>query len=858
MRATLKGLFVILFPVFAFGQSWNTWQGFHPSRNNAVGRAGLPQAGLIVSQIDLVGSVSPQVGSATFARSGSVIYGSSNSLLSTAGSGIASLPAVLFGGTNIKSGLQLVGPAVNRLLRSDDFNNAAWTKIATAATTADTATDMFGNSVADTISGSATGDGVTQSLGVAAASTPFQCSIYAKSTAGTPSFKIRIRDNTTSEKNETTCRTSTSYGKPCKVYKSFSAAASGNAAFDIIVDNQSTLRFGGASCGELTSVSTLGDNSQWGGRPYIPTAAAAVTTTGDSLYIPSATVSPAIAKGTMCFWHMPFMEVTEMPVGGGHYPVSMNNEDLAIINAVSAGGASSIRFFYGNTLAADPGGQYYMSVDRWSHVCARWDQAAPSWKLSLNGVTIKSSVGAIAAPSASDMYLSGYPAGTARYAADGITSKFVMWKTTLTDTEISQIYNSQYLDYQTSDPGTGKIFSADLGTSLVPTTAGDYRYYYDRPGTSYYYDSTTTFATASDNNPIFGGRPLNGFNKGGLQNTMNATNYLLRSEDPANAAWTNVGAATLTSSVGTWGSVAYGTIVSGGSGIGIRQVAAGPIAAANQRGAAYVYAQTGSGTLAFNIVVEGDSGGTPTTTTCSKTATTTMDRYECLFVGLAGTTGNIRVSYLNQAAGTLRVGAMGFNKVLSSQTDCFGDAGCMYVKTLGTTASSSSSYLRYQGYGNINPKKGTLLAWVNSAEVDTQWGVGQGFTIFGVNGHWTYGLYLQILQNGELKLSYNGTTPAATGTISVTKNQWFQVGAEWDCTTNPGTFTVIKDGAQVATATGNYGCAQTGTLWLGQDDRGWPTDAINGLLDRYDIWGSQQGSSSWSTEYNNIKATYGR
>ena len=97
MTATKRLIpWLLLFPTIV-GAAWNSYQSFPPFRNNWIA-ATSSQTGLIFKQNFNDGVTTPQVGSATLTRSGSVVYASSNSALSEASSNQLAMNAYRYGG----------------------------------------------------------------------------------------------------------------------------------------------------------------------------------------------------------------------------------------------------------------------------------------------------------------------------------------------------------------------------------------------------------------------------------------------------------------------------------------------------------------------------------------------------------------------------------------------------------------------------------------------------------------------------------------------------------------------------------------------------------------------------------------
>lgn len=123
----------------------------------------------------------------TFSRGSSATYFDSAGVLQTASSNVARIdynPATL-----VSRGLLIEEARTNLLLRSAEFNNAAWVDISVGTTTvsSDYATAPDGASAADRLQGNNANTWFAQVVGTGHASTTKTFSVWAKSNSGSPS-----------------------------------------------------------------------------------------------------------------------------------------------------------------------------------------------------------------------------------------------------------------------------------------------------------------------------------------------------------------------------------------------------------------------------------------------------------------------------------------------------------------------------------------------------------------------------------------------------------------------------------------------------------------------------------------------
>lgn len=850
----------------AAAQNPNSAQVFQPGRSNYIARTGnnIPQPDSIVFQHNLYdGATTPQTGAlaSSFARTGTIYYADTNTSISSVAADTMAVPAFRYGGDEPSGGLQLMGKAKNYFQWSEDFTNAVWTSVGTGADSADTATAPDGNVTADTISGSSAGDGLSQITGWPAASREFMCSVWLKSSSGTPEVSLQLVD-TGSEIGKFTTNLSTDWVR-YEVYKEFSAAATGNASCQIIVGATSTVRAWGAQFENWDNSSNTYDRRRrQGANAYMFSNATQGEITSESYIIDNAVFAQVATTGSLCFWKHNNHEPLSIDSGGGHYWFSANGEVFAII-----ADALNVNLWINSSIVQRTEGRQTFTSNQWQHWCATWDTDSDNYVIYLDGVDV-SEVSATASDivtSTHDLYV-GRSNLNSVSMADGLISQILMWDVELSATEVLSTYNDKKANYAPSELGTGKLFSVDLGTSPVPTTAGSNQYWFHREGSGGYWSSSDVYDTVTDGlMPI--GFPLGDANQAGLQFHGEITNHILQSEAPA-TTWAAVGAPSVTDSVGNFfTNIGYGTI-DGDDTEGIEQSVA--IATASQDFTGSVFASVASGTLDFDIVMQGASGGTPEQLVCNHTATTTVTRFHCFREFTGSATGNVEMQILLNATGVLRVGGMMLEKkdVTPAEESRDKDPN-MYVATTTTSAATNYTILAYDHYRNINPEQGTVIVWASLENDGTNFLNTRGPTLFAMRGKGSdasEAFYMHHLIGPSFDLIYDQTPSSLSGSTTVDKDTWAMWAVAWDLDGGANNFEAYKNGVSVDTSTEAARKAITATaFWLGLDGgnggASWSdlsnSDIWSGVIDRVDIWGRKLTDAEITTEYEALDGDYG-
>lgn len=868
MKRILAGLLFLCAAPVVLAQNW---ANFHPRRNNALAGAvvSLPQISNIVFQHNFYDGVSTaQVGTGTYTRSGSVTYASDSSTLSEAGANVIPM-GVRWNGTETLKGAYFAGAITNYLVRSEEFNNASWTAIGGGSASANTATSPMGTSTADTISGSSTGDGLAQDSGVAAASSTFVFSVWFKTSTGTATPKIIVKDAGT-EGNIVECAAITTYRYPCQVPYTFSASATGNVSVQIIVDNSSNVRAWGAQLENFASGTTVGKRQRYSqGNNYVRTTSATATS-GNSFYaIPTGIVTQIATKGSFAAWIYPEWDWTDICTPGNcPYLFSVEGEKLGFASHFRQGLTFWINDAVGVQLNTGSlqDATYGLAPYQWNHVVATWDTDADQYKIYINGSEVGSSTTARAAAvvGTNEMNLGGYNLSNTRYSdlgLDALMSQAVFWKVALSPSEVAQAYAGKQSIATRSLPSTGQIFSVDLGTSLVPTV-GDTRHYFGTRKAAnvpiYYPDSTTTLAATTATTRPAPAFPLGGYNKGGFYFSGPTDNLILQSED-IETTWATVGTITRDNNVANFlGTISYGTIVADDT-EGITQTVATAIA--SRKWVFSTYASVGSGTLNARLTLEGSSGGTPETTNCDITLTTTPQRFSCYVPFTSGGTGNIKVSFKHRATGTSRVGGFMLEDATGDgSSQSFWKKPAPYIKT--TTASKRSGWnqIVYSAEDSFNPLKGTAIAWAFLwLDPSTDSLPADGPTFIGAPGQFSNWYWHIGMPGNGYELIYGRVDPAtAEDPYAATIGQWVQYGVTWDRTVSPAQFKLYIDGAEVDSRTSSSTVQMLPRKLVVGGDYIWGRmDFWHGAIDHMEIWGAPNPTAI-SDDWNTRKASYGR
>jgi hypothetical protein len=765
-------------------------------RQGGVGVFTLPQTSSIIIETPFNGALTSSTGpTPTFARNLIRNYANSKTTLAQVATQTPVFGSTVFGATNsLASGIEIVGETENLCLRSEEFTDAVWTAVGTGTASANTATDPFGTTLADTIAGSATGDGIENitSLssvngGFPAPTTAVLFSVFLKCSTGTQLVHIGIRDSAgvTLQKLEP-CRLSTTWRR-FEIYQNFNASAAGTVVVQIIVGNSNTCRAFGAQLQRAGNTGGSNMRARAFAGPYVKTDGSTRFCNTETLTYPAATVDNARAEGSVSFWVKPGRDYTGINEGNIVAYFSLSGESFAFYDSSAAA-----TFWIGNGIYKNFGMGLRTGV--WNHVVLTWKDSSNERSIIVNGQVYMDVTTAFTTWTAgSDLYL-GCHSGTAQYWSSFATFRnFVMWTRKLTNAEALQIYNGQVTSTFNETYASGLLFEADLGVSIAPTTANDYNVQYDgtlvptsfnHTGTvatvPYYSDATTYAGFAAYNMPALpASPPLNTATNKGMVFTPNNKNFILRSCEPA-TTWTLVGTATAVDGVGNafGANMPYGTIA-GVAGDGIKQSIS--LATADNSFVVGAWVRVAAGTLAGKIHIEGSSGGTPQTSTTSFTATTTWQLVSAYQPFTGAATGNAQMRLELDAAGTLQVSGMTLERRLGGQfaNACF---PYTFIKTTSAAVEVLPQNLWYRTAGNINPKSGTAIgwAWLDMDSVDIINSDGPNlFSIVGDHGQWVFDLHYV---GDNLSFSFGGNSSnlaTILAPVGILKNVWYQYGVSW-------------------------------------------------------------------------------
>lgn len=816
----------------------------------------LPQASSIQFYSSFNTSITAEIGtSATFTRASASTFGQTTSLLASKATNQPLIPEFGFGEVESFGGFGIYGKAQNLLLQSEDFTNAIWTNVGGGGASANTATDPFGTTLADTISGASAGDGKQQDSGILAASSSFIFSVYLKTSSGTGTVDIKIKDGGT-QVGVMSCGVTTTWRR-FDVFKDF-ASATGNCFVQILVGNSSNIRAFGAQLEKVLDTGTYDVYRKEIPSVYVTTGAATATRENDVPQISSAIADTLRTVGSVSLWYKTSgFDQTQFGTGNTYYLFSASGEGLALV----MDSLGNLDFWIGAVNVVITNGALGVNRNSWTHLGATWDITNDVYKVYINGALITSS-GTLASAwvAGSPIFIGTRSTLTNHWYCNGRIKHFTLWNTILSDTDMQTAYTAH--SAQLAEPvisNTGKIFEVALGTSPLATTGTGY-YRYTRASDLWYYNSTTSMTTVSDGIPATGAFALNAAtSKNGMMFTLNRINSILQSE-AITTTWTTTGTGTATAGVGTFlTNLTYGTLAASGSNFGIQQSIGTAAAGTKWVGSFYVQRHGGSDVSGL-LTIEGDAGGTPETLTQAFTATSTVQRIFLYKTFTGSATGNVRMKItVNSASNTIRVGAMQLERRNGDPNQVPELlAPTAYIRTTTTATSGFLTQLVYESKNNINVTRGTAIVWMCPFHDEAATSQGNTPTLIGFPGHST-GYIFRILQNGNLTFQYDlaGLTPVALqSSITFSANVWIQLACSWD--TTAGIMKIYKDGALLNTRTGSaLNPVSLFKMYLGTDNLIGSTDTVEGLLDRVVIFGS--ADDSWvSDDWNTWKATYGR
>jgi hypothetical protein len=826
----------------------------------------LPKLSDIVFQHNLYdGDTTPQVGSSawTYTRSGTIGVCTGLGQWTKFGANVLPVGVKNQARNQQMSGAYLGSIIINRFLHSEDFTNAAWVSVGGGSASSGSYADPFGGMNADIITGTADGDGLSQTTSRAVSNNTAIISIFMRVTSGTHKVRLKITNGGT-EGGICDVIVNTQWQR-YEFSHTFVTGVSGNIVGQILVGDGSVFVFGAQMEGLLMSGASTG--VRYGGaHAYTPTTTGEATVGTAQYRIDNAIATAIATKGSFMARMCTSVDICTDYFASSEIPyiLGCGGEKLSL----SLSGPLGPRFWlsdsavFGGTVTLD-----YTNVtpsDEWFTICVTWDTDTDVYRCFVNGVKIYENLTARGPANVGANHIFIGNTNNNNSGVDCAVSQVVIWDEALTEAEALQAYQTQLALCPTPTVPTGKIFEVDLGTSVIPTVGDTWHRWNTRGfGAPYFYNTPTTIAPSSPFEYPVGGRPLNGFDAPAFSFAATNINNLLYSEDISNGAWSAVGSPTINGSAGTFlGTMNYGTIA-GDSGEGVEQTTA--ISAAVRTVNCSVFASVASGTVDFCIEVEGSSASVNTQTSPTFTATTTPQRFNfgtTVFAG--GTGGNLKYRIKLLETGTLRVGGSHLQLRAAgnaTQGNNLTTVTDFYMKTEAATVGCGISNIIYRGLNSFNINRGTLLAWgwlwVRNPQ---EWLPANGPVVLGMPGGNAKTLYLHILAN-MLNLGAWGLQDRQNPeNLTLTPYQYYQYGFAWDCLID-GTpiLKIYLNGVPVTTVrSGSFIRALTHRrMLIGGDAAHISHDTWQGGLGKISIWGNVLSDAQVLADFNANKASYG-
>lgn len=438
----------------------NSWQPLQPFKQNAYKRInGGSAAGLPANPDFRVlsnGSIVPTIGTAgTFIRTGATLNPASKTTLSSVAGNAAQAPAFAQGPTAVThtvGGIYVTRALTNLIIRSSAFDNAAWTKVATATVTADASTDPEGTSTADQIDGLALLDGVDQDSGFSAVGAYVVGGVWLKSSSGTRSVDVTVLDETavTPESTTETCSVTTAW-KLCTVQKKFIGGASGTVHLNIAVNNTTGYIIYGYGA-SLFDASDTANGLIYSPDffPTIITAGATVTKNRDYIEWNGAEIQTSGTKKSAVFW----VYAPTFSDGVTNNTLSMFLGEGAVftrhLRAYIDASTGTIKVNYADSVADQDTGDV-LPKDRWNQIIIATNGTAGDNATYLNGVSIHTNSSTFAANSLTglsygvDFLPSSGPGAMMMSTIYGRLELYTNYR--ITDSDAATIYAAQKSDY---------------------------------------------------------------------------------------------------------------------------------------------------------------------------------------------------------------------------------------------------------------------------------------------------------------------------------------------------------------------------------------------------------------------------
>lgn len=386
-----------------------------------------------------------------------------------------------------------------------------------------------------------------------------------------------------------------------------------------------------------------------------------------------------------------------------------------------------------------------------------------------------------------------------------------------------------------------------------------------RASTMYYADSLTSLSSVASGNPAIEAFPFNGAgSEGGLQMMGPHANWILRSEELDNAAWSDVGAPTTGTNDGTApdGNATADSITANGNNEGRTQSSA--VAAASTRFVFSIYLKrNGASNVACTLTLAG-TGATPETTTQAATATSSWQRFYVYQSFTAAATGNATVTITVDTNGEsvyawgaqLEQTEQGTYGSLQSTPTC-------YIKTVAATAGTATESLSYPSSNITTLSTGSICFWMNPTWSDQDYTTSGRYHIAVEMTALTTLLAAFTTHNSTSTwkaIFYFGGTliTSLADTQTISRNTWSHWVFAWDNTGAAIDFEIYQDGTSVKTnTTATPTTPSAGTVWVGTRDNGTFQGGLRGEISGLKWYDVRLDDTQVTTLYNSEKSNYG-
>lgn len=401
-------------------------------------------------QADFTSSITPQIGTGgTFTRSTVRNYWSGATTLAQVAIDTPAIPAYQFANDSV-GGLGMWGPTTNYALQSEDIATT-WSAVGTVTRTAVVGTGYgginFGSLTADT------GEGITQTMSFAAASTTVQFSFYAVALTSPVTVNIVVEgDSGGTPETQTTeiIIVPTNLTQPARYYNPallFTAGATGNVKVSVLLQETGSILIGGLMVERKETDGSTDQHLRIPG-PYVKTTTAEVSHAADVLTYPASNITNT-ATMTWHFWvntdfrgfnnSTPYRDMS--PSADDKYVVRSRDASNNVIIEIQPGRSNNFHVgFNGGTVTT----LYERHYDRrWHCYTITADYTGSEFKIYRNGVLYATDTTAFAAPgAANDFYVGSFT--SAYRSLNGIIRNLKYYDRVLTAAEVAAVFNSEY------------------------------------------------------------------------------------------------------------------------------------------------------------------------------------------------------------------------------------------------------------------------------------------------------------------------------------------------------------------------------------------------------------------------------